>query len=261
MGRARNVRCLVAYRGTDFRGFAENDGVHTVGGVLRRAIEQVLRAPVELTVAGRTDAGVHATGQVISFRTSSDQFDAGRLERSLNALCAPDVVVRDLVEVDEGFDARFSATERHYEYTVNNGSHPDPLRASLEWHVRDALDLGAMNDAAAQLVGEHDFSSFCRRPKDRPHASLVRDVRAAEWRRLGDDRFVFTVRAKAFCQQMVRSLVGVCVSVGVGRQRAEDVQRILAVRDRGLAPPIAPPEGLVLVHVSYDTSGASPGSA
>lgn len=257
MGASRNVRCLVAYRGTHFHGFAENEGVRTVGGALRQALEQVLREPIELTVAGRTDAGVHATGQVISFRTSSARFDADRLEVSLNRLCAPDVVVREVAVADDGFDARFSATERRYEYTVNDGAHADPLRTGLEWHVRTGLDVVAMNAAAAELVGEHDFSSFCRRPKGRPDASLVRHVRAAEWSRGPDGRLVFAVRANAFCHQMVRSLVGFCVSVGAGRHRVEDVAVVLEARDRQAAPPIAPPEGLVLVGVSYDVATAA----
>lgn len=255
MSLRRNIRCTVAYRGTHFHGFAENADVRTVSGELRSALEQVLREPIEINVAGRTDAGVHATGQVISFLTTSYRFDSSRLQQSLNRLCAPDIVVRSLEEVPEDFDARFSASERSYRYTVLNSRFADPLMADLEWHVPEPLDVAAMNAAAAALVGEHDFTSFCRRPKDRPDASLVREVRRATWRRV-DRRLVFDVSANAFCHQMVRSLVGFCVSVGRGAHTPSDVPAVLAARDRSAAAPIAPPVGLVLVDVVYASSGA-----
>ncbi len=257
MGSSRNVRLDLAYRGTDYHGFAENDGVDTVGGALRTALETVLREEIELMVAGRTDAGVHASHQVVSFRTTSDRFDAERLAGSVSKLCAPDIVVRSVVEVPPDFDARFSAVSRRYEYTVNDGPHPDPLRAATEWWVGEPLALSAMNDAASALVGEHDFSSFCRRPKDRPDASLVRHVSRADWHRIEPTRLMFTVEANAFCHQMVRSLVGFCVSVGRGRRSADEVEAVLAACDRDAAGAVAPPLGLVLVDVSYTTAGDS----
>ena len=252
MTACRNVRFVVAYRGSRFHGFAENPGVATIGGSLRAALEKVLREPIALTAAGRTDAGVHASGQVVSFRTTSERFDPGRLEQSLNRLCAPDIVVRDLLEVDSDFDARFSATARRYEYTLNVSPRSDPLRIGLEWHVGSELDVDAMNQAATAFCGDHDFTSFCRRPKDRPDASLMRHVSEAVWNREQDSRLVFTVSANAFCHQMVRSLVGFCVSVGRGLHRAEQVTEVLAARSREAGARVAPPEGLVLVDVSYD---------
>ncbi len=251
MSESRNVRMTVAYRGTDFRGFAENPGVPTVGGCLREALERILGGQIELQVAGRTDAGVHAIGQVVSFRTDSPRFDVDRLERSVNRLCGPDVVVRDLTVVADDFDARFSAVARRYEYTVSDSRHRDPLRRGLEWHVGGPLDDDAMNTAAAGFCGEHDFSSFCRRPKDRPDASLVRSVSHARWTRRPDGRLVFTIEANAFCHQMVRSLVGFCVAVGRGQRLPEETAGVLDAADRARAAPIAPPDGLVLVAVSY----------
>ena len=247
----RNVRLDVAYRGTPFHGFAENDGVRTVAGDLRAALERILQAPIELAVAGRTDAGVHARGQVVSFRTNSHRLDLGRLVGSLNKLCGPDIVVLDATPVADDFDARFSAMQRRYEYSVHHGAHPDPLRQDVEWHVPYVLDLEAMERAAVALTGEHDFTSFCRRPKDRPAASLVRHVRIAGWERVDDQRLRFTVAADAFCHQMVRALTGFCVAVGRGQRDADEVPAVLAARDRSAAAPIAPPHGLVLVEVTY----------
>jgi len=253
----RNVRLDLAYRGTDFHGFAENEGVATIGGTLRGALERILREEVELVVAGRTDAGVHAAHQVVSFRTTSERFDPQRLATSLTRLCAPDIVVRSAQEVDDDFDARFSAAARSYEYTVNDGPHPDPLRAGTEWWVGETLDLDAMNAAASGFEGEHDFGSFCRRPKDRPDASLTRRVSRATWQRADPARVVFAIEANAFCHQMVRSLTGFCVEVGRGRRQADEVGEVLAASDRGVAGPVAPPSGLVLVDVTYTARGDS----
>lgn len=252
-----NVRLTVAYDGTDFRGFAESEGVRTVAGELRRAIETVVRAPVVLTGAGRTDAGVHAWGQVVSALLPADA-DLDRLARSVNALCAPDIAVRDVARVPEEFSARFSATARSYRYSIWNDPAPNPLLARTTWHVPAALDVDAMNRGADHLVGEHDFSSFCRRPKpaDGGEASLVRRVVHARWE-VGDaapwgERVVrFDIAASSFCHQMVRSIVGTLVDVGRGRRSADSVPATLAARDRAHAGGVAPPTGLVLLGVDY----------
>ncbi len=181
MSDTRNVCLTVAYDGTDFRGFAESAGVRTVMGDLRRAVEQVVRSPVELAAAGRTDAGVHGWGQVVSGELPATT-DLRRLQRSVNGLCAPDISVRDAAWVDASFSARFSATGRTYRYHVWNDPAPNPLLTRTAWHVPLDVDREAMNDAASSLLGEHDFSSFCRRPKPGPgfdEPSLVRHLHAA----------------------------------------------------------------------------------
>src|SRR5690606_36967586 len=151
---------------------------------LRAELERVLRHPVELTCAGRTDAGVHGWGQVVSFDAEAAAVDPERLRSSLNALCGPAIVVR-AAAVDERpvFDARFDAVARRYRYTVLNRPVPDPFLAATAWHIPQPLDLRAMQAACDPLIGEHDFSSFCRRPKDKPGASLVRRVLRAHWER------------------------------------------------------------------------------
>jgi tRNA pseudouridine38-40 synthase len=254
----RNIRLTVAYDGTDFRGFAESDGVTTVLGELRRAIETIVRCPVELSAAGRTDAGVHGWGQVVSGEVPAST-DLRRLERSINGLCGPDIAVRDAAWADGSFSARFSATGRTYRYHVWNHRAPNPLMARTTWHVPSPLDVAAMNLAAGSLPGERDFSSFCRRPKpaegfDEP--TLVRHLRSAGWTQVdhaqwGSAILRFEITASSFCHQMVRSIVGTLVDVGLGRRDADSIPATLAARDRNAAGQVAPAKGLVLWSVDY----------
>lgn len=253
------ARMIVAYDGSGFHGFAPNPEVRTVGGVLQEVIEQVVRHPVELTCAGRTDAGVHAWGQVVSFDVSADRFDPEGLQRAVNRQCAPAIVVRDLAEGPEGFDARHSAVRRIYRYTILNRPLPDPFLAYVAWHVARPLERDLLRLASDPLVGEHDFTAFCRRPRHRDGSepSLVRQVHRAGWSDLGDGVLRFEIEANAFCHQMVRSVVGTLVDVGLGRKHAGDVLGILAGRDRSRAAPLAPPHGLCLWAVKYPVSPAS----
>jgi len=260
----RNVALLVAYDGTEYHGFAESDGVRTVLGVLRSAIERIVRQPVELTGAGRTDAGVHAWGQVISGYLPGD-VSLDPLAHSLNRMCGPSIVVRDAWPVDADFSARFDATARSYRYDVWNDRVPDPFLARTTWHVPGALDLRAMNDAASALLGDHDFASFCRRPTPRAGSaepSLVRRIVAAQWvqvtpsadgeRLTESGRLLrFEISATSFCHQMVRSIVGTLVDVGLGRRSADTMSAVLDARDRNAAGQVAPPVGLTLWSVDY----------
>ncbi len=250
----QRVRLLVAYDGAPFRGFAESVGVASVAGTLRAAIERVLRCEVTLTGAGRTDAGVHAWGQVVTFDAPTDGLDLARLQRSINRLCAPSIVVRAAEPAAAAFDARFSAQWRHYRYTVLNRPQPDPFLSSTSWHVEEPLDLHRLALACDPLIGEHDFSSFCRRPRlalGKPPASLVRRVVSAGWHDGGDGVLRFEIRANAFCHQMVRSITGLLVEIGRGRRHAGEVLGILHAGDRALAGPMAPPHGLCLWEVGY----------
>ena len=251
------VRMTVAYDGTGFRGFAANPGVRTVAGELSAALAKVLGHGVDLTCAGRTDAGVHAWGQVVHFDTG-DTPDAAALQRSLNRMLAPAVVVRAVGAASPGFDARRSACGRRYRYTVLNRRLPDPFLAATAWHVDDPLDVRSMELACDPLIGEHDWSSFCRRPPadvGGAPPSLVRVVRDARWLELGDGVLRFDIEASAFCHQMVRSLVGTLVAVGRGRLRAGDMTAIVRARDRARAAEPAPPHGLCLWEVLYPDAG------
>jgi tRNA pseudouridine38-40 synthase len=251
------ARLIIAYDGAPFRGFAPNPGVRTVMGDLAAAMEKVLRRPVDLTGAGRTDAGVHGWGQVVSCDLPAG-CDLADLARRLNKLCAPSIAVREAAWAAPDFDARFSATYRHYRYEIWNSPAPNPLLAGRAWWVPQPLALWAMRAACDPLLGEHDFSSFCRRPplrKDAPDApppSMVRRVLATRWAQLEDPAHLrFEIRATAFCHQMVRSIVGTLVEVGTGKLSPADVRAILVARDRSVAGQVAPPHGLVLWEVGY----------
>jgi tRNA pseudouridine38-40 synthase len=214
----------------------------------------VVRVPVEFSVAGRTDAGVHARAQVLSCDLPGST-DLGALANSVNALCRPHIAVRDAKWAEPGFDARFSATWRRYRYVVLNTATPDPMLVDRAWHVREPLSLPLMNLACDGLIGEQDFTSFCRRP-DTPEgaepASMKRYVMAARWTDNDDGCLVFDIRANAFCHQMVRSVTGFLVEVGLRRRPASDTRAVILGRDRRLVPLLAPPQGLTLWEVGYD---------
>jgi len=251
------ARLTVTYDGAPFRGFAVNRGVETVGGVLGEAISTVVRRPVELVAAGRTDAGVHARAQIVSVDLPPET-DLARLVASVNALCGPAIALREARWADHGFHARFDAIWRHYRYFVHNAATPDPLRRGSHWHVREPISDQAVMLGCDALIGEHDFSSFCRRPEPDAsgrEASMNRRVMLARWRRTDPDTCTFDVRANAFCHQMVRSIVGLLVEVGTGRRPASDVRAVLSARDRARAAAhLAPPHGLVLWEVGYPDS-------
>jgi len=252
----RRVRLTVAYDGTDFRGFADQPGVPTVGGALVDAIRRASGVEIELACAGRTDAGVHGWGQVVSFDLPAGQCEApdlARLATSITRLCAPAVAVRDIRVAPDDFDARHSAQWRSYRYSVLASPVPDPFRVRTTWHVPVPLDLRAMTLACDPLIGEHDFSSFCRAATraDGTPAPLVRRVIDARWVALDDDVLQFRITASSFCHQMVRAVVGTLVDVGRGRRRAGEMTGILAARDRHAAGQLAPPTGLCLWEVGY----------
>jgi tRNA pseudouridine38-40 synthase len=248
----RTIRLTLAYDGTGFRGWARqpDPSTRTVEGVLAAHLERVLREVVKLSVAGRTDAGVHARGQVASFSTDSS-VRPERLQKALNGALAPELVVIDAAYASEGFDARFSAKAREYVYRIHETALPDPFTARFVWHRPGSLRLGPMREAARLLVGEHDFASFCRHPGgDR---STVRDLRRLTVGRKGD---VLSIRAvgNAFLHHMVRSLVGTLVAVGDGKLEAGAIMEILDARDRDAAGRPAPARGLTLERVHFSAT-------
>jgi tRNA pseudouridine38-40 synthase len=251
VGPSVRVRMTVAYDGRGFHGFAAQPGVKTVAGSIVAALERVLGHPVVLTCAGRTDTGVHGWGQVVSFDAREERLDLVKLQRSLNRQLGPAIAVRSTEVAPEGFDARRSATGRRYRYTVLNRTVPDPFLAATAWHVEEELDVRAMSLACDPLIGEHDFSSFCRVPRENPEASMTRRVRDARWRDLGEGLLRFDIEASSFCQQMVRAVVGTLVDVGRGKRRAGDIRGILQAGDRSQAGNLAPPHGLCLWEVTY----------
>ncbi|MDQ3988701.1 MAG: tRNA pseudouridine(38-40) synthase TruA [Actinomycetota bacterium] len=239
----------IAYDGTGFAGWARQPGLRTVQGALEEALATLLRAPVTLVVAGRTDAGVHATGQVAHVDVPDPAPDVDELGHRLARLLAPDVRVLSVHSAPPGFDARFSALRRHYHYRVcDDRGGVDPLRRhdTLAWYR--GLDLAAMNAASATLLGEHDFAAFCRR---RERATTIRTLQRFEWTRPEPHLLVAHVAADAFCHSMVRSLVGALLAVGDRRQPVRWPAFLLAGTERSSEVQVAPAHGLTLVEVTY----------
>lgn len=238
-------RLDVAYDGSRFHGYAKQPNVRTIQGELEAALRPHTGA-VDTFVAGRTDKGVHATEQVVSF--ACDELDTVRVLRSLNGRLAPEIAARRLVVAPDDFHARFSATGRAYRYRIRNAEVHDPLSATTVWTYPEPLDVVAMNEAVGPLIGPHDFAAFCRKQADR---SRTREVLWATWRRKGEE-VDLSIGATSFCHQMVRSIVALSVEIGRGRVDASEVVDILASLDRNRAEGVAPPHGLTLVAVAYD---------
>lgn len=211
-------------------------------------LSRVVGEEVRLSVAGRTDAGVHARGQVASFRTRSATVPA-RIRDAVNGVLGPEVVALDSRYAPQGFDARFSAIAREYRYVIDTADTPDPFLARFVWDRPGELSIGSMREAARSILGEHDFSSFCRNPG--AGRSTVRNLERISIAREGS-RVLLGFRANAFLHQMVRSIVGSLVAVGEGRLASDDLRRILELRDRSAARGrLAPAKGLTLERVIY----------
>ncbi|RKT57732.1 tRNA pseudouridine(38-40) synthase TruA [Saccharothrix australiensis] len=241
------MRLDLAYDGTEFSGWARQPARRTVCGVLEDTMSTVLREDVNLTVAGRTDAGVHAAGQVAHADLSA-AVDVAALPRRLARALPADVRVFSARVVPSAFDARFSALRRHYEYRVSDaafGAHPLRRWDTLAWPR--PLDVDALNAASALLLGERDFCAFCKR---REGATTIRELQRLAWERSGD---VLTahVSADAFCHSMVRSLVGALLAVGEGRKPVSWPASLLTSTTRSSAVAVAPAHGLSLVRVDY----------
>ncbi len=247
------VRLDVAYDGAGFSGWARQPGQRTVQETLEETMARVLRlpAPAPLTVAGRTDAGVHAAGQVAHCDLPALVWEpaAGAARRKLARALPPDIRVRRIAAAPPGFDARFSALWRRYAYRVcDDPAGADPLsRGTTLWYQR-GLDLDAMNEAARACLGEHDFAAFCRR---REGASTVRALLRFEWARTGPGLVVATVVADAFCHNMVRALIGACLRAGDASRPPAWPGQVLAATTRDPAVPVMPPHGLCLAEVGY----------
>jgi tRNA pseudouridine38-40 synthase len=254
------LRLSIAYDGTDFSGWARQPARRTVQETLEHGLSTVLRCPVELTVAGRTDAGVHATGQVAHCDVPRVAWEeqAGRLVRRLRGVLPPDVAVRDVEVAHPDFDARFAALERSYVYRlIDQPWGPPPLRRTDVVAWPRPLDTDAMAAAAALLLGEHDFAAFCRR---REGATTIRTLLALTVERevdpVSDAELVLVgARADAFCHSMVRSLVGSLLAVGEGRRPPEWPAALLSRTERASEVPVAPAAGLTLVAVDYPLDG------
>jgi tRNA pseudouridine38-40 synthase len=243
----------LAYDGAPFAGFARQPGLDTVQGRLESALATVLRREVVTVGAGRTDAGVHALGQVVSFDAAGDEPEPDRLRRSLDALTGAGLVVREVRHARAGFSARFDAVSREYRYRIVDGSVPPLFLERFAWHCSPTLDARAMSEAAQVLIGEHDFKSFCvtESAQDKPTVRRLDVLEVTEEEHLAERCLTVRVTGNAFLHSMVRVIVGTLVEVGAGRRDAAWIAEALAARDRSAAGPTAPPHGLVLHSVGY----------
>ncbi len=241
------MRAVVQYDGTNFSGLQFQPAARTVAGELERTFSSVLRHEVKISAAGRTDAGVHASGQVVSWKTGT-AFPFERFALAANAELPADVAVRAVAAVDDRFSARFSAIERTYIYAVHNAPEPSALLARYAFHVWSTFDLERLATAAQHLVGEHDFRSFCGSlPQSGPTIRTLTALRAR--RRANIIRI--EIRADGFLHRMVRTIVGTLVECAVGRRDPASVADVLRARDRVVAGMTAPPQGLYLAGVRY----------
>lgn len=244
----RTIKLTIQYDGTEYFGWQMQASHITVQQVLQEALSIVCNHPVVLHGSGRTDTGVHALGQVAHFKTSS-RIDMPQLHKGLNSLLPDDVVVREAVEAHPDFHARFDATARTYWYFILNETVPSVFYRRYAWHVRKPLDIEAMRDAAALLVGMHDYSSF--QAREREDACMVREVKRVRLKRVGP-LLLFEIQASSFLRHMVRGIVGTLVETGLGKLSVAGMQDILMARDRSQAGPTAPSQGLFLKEVRYD---------
>ncbi|HKZ19575.1 MAG TPA: tRNA pseudouridine(38-40) synthase TruA [Acidimicrobiia bacterium] len=240
-------RLDLSYLGSGFRGLARQPGQRTVQGEVETSLSRITGEPVTTVAAGRTDAGVHARQQVLSFSVVRD-LDVHRVLRSLSKTLAPEIAPFSLIVVDEEFDARHSAKFRVYRYRILNREVADPFRHATVWHVPEPLDIEAMDLGVSGMVGEHDFAAFCRASSA---GGTGRRVISAGWAAAELDMVEFEISAQSFCHQMVRSIVGLSVEVGRGRRGPQEMSVILASRDRSRSGQMAPARGLFLWEVGY----------
>jgi len=242
-----NIKLTIEYDGTNYRGWHMQPNGPTIQSILEQAVSTFFGAPTRVTGSGRTDAGVHALGQVVNFFCDREP-DLHKLQRGLNALTPDDISIKDAEIVPDSFDARRNGRSRTYEYRILNRPAPSPFYLHYAWHLHDSLDVWRMRKAIPCLEGEHDFSSFRAAGCDAPHP--IRTVYRVSLDQSGH-LLVFTIEATAFLRHMARNIVGTLVEVGRGLRGPESFSELLEVRDRTQAGPTAPPHGLFLIEVKY----------
>lgn len=242
-----NIKLTVEYDGTNYHGWQIQPNGPSIQSILEQAVSTFVGTATRVIGSGRTDAGVHALGQVANFFTQRE-YDRHRIQRGLNALTPPDITIKEVEFVADSFDARRDGRSRIYEYRILNRSTPSPFSLNRAWHVHESLDIAAMREAISSLLGEHDFTSFRAAGCEAAHP--VRKVYRTALEQRGE-LLVYTVEATAFLRHMVRNIVGTLIEVGKGLRTAQSFGELLEARDRTKAGPTAPPHGLFLVAVKY----------
>jgi len=244
----RNIKIVVEYDGTNYKGWQVQTSVPTIQGVLEEKLGIIFNQEMRVLGSGRTDTGVHALNQVANFFTSS-KIEPGSLMKALNSLLPPDVVVKELVEMDADFHARYSAKSRVYKYLIWNGDTCSTFYRRFSWPVPHQLDIEGMRKAAEHLIGWHDFTSF--QGADSKKYSAEREIMHFTIRGRTTGWYITSIEANAFLRHMVRNIMGTLLEVGKGRMTVEEFRDILESRDRRRAGVPAPPQGLFLKKVKY----------
>lgn len=244
----RNIRLVLEYEGTNYAGWQVQTGVATIQGTLIEAIKALTGVEPKLTGASRTDAGVHAFGQVANFLTES-KIPAYNILQGLNAILPEDIAVKSATDAPLDFDSRRGSTSKTYIYKVLNRNYPSALMRNFSWFVFKPLDLESMRQGAAHFIGEKDFSSFRAADSDAPHS--IREVTSFRIEDRGDGLLEFEVKGTAFLRHMVRIMVGTTVALGKGKLKPSDIAKIIEAKDRTAAAMTAPPQGLCLMKVEY----------
>jgi len=244
----RTIKLVIEYEGTHYLGWQVQPNGQTIQGVIQDCLKRLTGESSQLIGSGRTDAGVHALGQVAHFKTES-RMDANTFQRALNSLLPKDIVIRRAEEVEAEFHARRSAKSKVYEYRILNRTTPPAIDRQYIWYIPQKLNLDEMKKATHSLVGEHDFSAF--RSVGSSARSSVRNILQADWKRGKGGHLRFEIEATGFLKQMVRAIVGTLVEVGRGKISAQEFKRILDSKDRKEAGPTAPARGLFLKEVKY----------
>jgi len=251
----RYFKLIIAYDGTDFHGWQMQSNKPTIQGEIVNVLRRITQENVHLHGAGRTDAGVHALGQIGSFRTQST-LSAGEFQRALNALLPPTIRIVAAEEVGPDFNARWSARGKVYRYRLYRGRVVPPMLWRYVLHYPFPLDEDAMRDASARFVGVHDFASFAASTgseEDDKERSTEREIYATELVRSPDgEELVFTVRGRSFLRYMVRKIVGTLLDVGRGKLKPDDIDRLYELKDRSKSGPTVPPQGLCMVSVELE---------
>jgi len=251
----RYIKLTIAYDGTDFHGWQIQANKPTVQGEIVSVLRRLTQENTQLLGAGRTDAGVHALGQIGSFRTQS-ALSTLEFQRALNALLPPTIRIVGSEETGPDFSARWSAKSKVYRYRIYRGRVVPPMLWRFVLHYPFPLDEGAMQDAAARFVGTHDFSSFAASTgseEDDKERNMEREILSTELKRTEDNEELwFTVHGKSFLRYMVRKMVGTLLDVGRGKLRPEEIDRLYELKDRSKSGPTVPPQGLFMVRVEHD---------
>jgi tRNA pseudouridine38-40 synthase len=244
----KTFKLIIEYDGTDFHGWQRQKKDRTVQETIEKALAVITREPVAVIGSGRTDAGVHALGQVAGFKTRS-RLDADSFFKGLNSLLPPDVVICACEQMPDAFHARFDVNAKHYRYCILNHDIAPAVGRRFVWHIRRPLDTTAMANAAPAFLGSHDFKAFEGAGSPRNHS--VRIVTGSRLQATGDGKLTYDIEANGFLRFMVRNIVGTLVEVGLGKISAHEIQNILQSRDRSRAGATAPPQGLFLMKVMY----------